>query len=137
MNAAGEEQALQLPGVNLKRLFRAFVTAADYSQPKITAFIEAATREAAVRKLTAHIAILEYRKLEEVAERIYNCYSAAELIDEGLSGDRALRLFETGWSGGKATHYVESPLVLTTNPGALLRLWARIPTATEGQERQP
>jgi hypothetical protein len=44
----------------------------------VTAFVEAGTRGAAVRKIAGAIAILEYRKPEEVAERIYNCSSARE-----------------------------------------------------------
>jgi hypothetical protein len=49
---------------------------------------------------------LEHRSPVAVEERVYNCYSAKELIDEGLSESTELRLFEVGWSDGKATHFV-------------------------------
>jgi hypothetical protein len=62
-----------------------------------------------------------------VEERIYNCYNGPELVDEGLSESHELRLFETGWSGGKATHFVTEPLFLLEHPAELCRLWASIP----------
>jgi hypothetical protein len=94
---------------------------------EVTAFVEAASREAAVRKISQAITAIEFGSTpESVAERIYNCNSAADLIAEGLSDDHAVRLFETGWSGDRAICFVESPLVLTPNPAPLLRVWAQI-----------
>jgi len=62
---------------------------------------------------------------ETVEERIYNCSSAQELVDDGISEDLELRLFEVGWSGTSA-YFVEEPLFLVTSP-ALIRKWAQIP----------
>jgi hypothetical protein len=73
------------------------------------------------------VGALEHRSPVAVAERIYNCYSGKDLIDEGLSENPELRLFETGWTGGKATHFVTEPLFLLDHPAELCRLWASIP----------
>jgi hypothetical protein len=116
--------------IDLTRLYRAHVSAVDWRGAERTAFVEASSHHAAAKKIAAAIAALEYRKPEEVIERVYNCASAGELIAEGLSDDHAVRLFETGWTGGKPTHFVEAPLVLVPNPGPLLRVWAQIPQPT-------
>jgi hypothetical protein len=110
--------------IDVTRLYRAHVTPADWRGTEVTAFVEAGTREAAIRKIAGAIAALEYRKPEEIAERIYNLTSAEELIAEGLSEDRAVRLFETGWSGNRAASFVEAPLVLMPNTAPLLKVWA-------------
>jgi len=73
------------------------------------------------------VGALEHRSSVAVEDRIYNCYAAKELIDEGLSDCPELRIFETGWSGGKATHFVTEPLFLLDHPAELCRLWASIP----------
>ena len=113
--------------IDITRLYRAHVTAADWREPEVTAFVEASGPRMACAKIAGAIAALELRKPEEVAERIYNCTPAAELIDEGLSDDHALRLFECGWSGNQVIAWIESPLVLTRDPAPLLHAWARIP----------
>jgi hypothetical protein len=112
--------------IDITRLYRAHVSGADWRGAERTAFVEASSHHAAAKKIAAAIAVLEYRKPEEVAERIYNLTSAEELIAEGLSEDHALRLFETGWQGGRPTYFVRSPLVLTADPGPLLRVWAQL-----------
>ena len=116
---------------HFRRLFRAHVQPHDWRQPELTAFVEAGTHNAAIKKIAAAIAALEYRKPEEVQERLYNCSSAEELLEQGLSEDHALRLFETGWSD-RVVSWVEQPMVLTANPGLLLSVWARIPRTTGG-----
>jgi hypothetical protein len=73
------------------------------------------------------VGALEHRSPVAVEERVYNCYAAKELFDGGLSDSPELRLFETGWSGGKATHFVTEPLFLLDQPAELCRLWAAIP----------
>jgi hypothetical protein len=121
-----------MSALNVSRLFRAFVSGRDgYRSPERTVFIEAASREGAVRKIAAVIAALEFGStVEGVQERIYNCAPAAECIDEGLSTDLELRLFETGWSGGKPICFVECPLFLLDDPAPLCRKWAQIPQPT-------
>jgi hypothetical protein len=123
------QTALSTVPHQFRRLFRAHVQPQDWRQPECTAFVEAGTHSAAVRKIAGAIAALEYRKPEEVQERIYNCSSAEELIAEGLSEDHALRLFETGWSD-RVVSWVESPLVLLLDPAPLLKVWARITAVT-------
>jgi len=118
--------------IEITRLWRAHVSSADWRKSEVTAFIEAGNATAAAKKIATVIATLEYRKPEDVEERIYNVASADELTAEGLSDDHAVRLFECGWCGGKATHFVEHPLVLVANPGPLLAAWARIPRPSTG-----
>jgi hypothetical protein len=110
--------------LNLSRLYRDHISPADWRGTERTAFVEGSSHNCACKKIAAAVAALDHRTPEQVAERIYNCYSAKELIDEGLSDDLELRIYETGWSGGKATHFVEHPLFLTAEPGVLARAWA-------------
>jgi len=125
--AAGPSDVSLTSTIDLTRLYRAHVSAADWRGTEVTAFVEAGTHKGAIRKIAGAIAALEYRKPEEITDRIYNCSTAEELIAEGLSESHTVRLFETGWGGGCVTHFVESPLVLTANPGPLLRVWAQLP----------
>jgi hypothetical protein len=90
-------------------------------------FIEASSVRDAVRRIAVTVGALEYRSTEEVVERVYNTARAAELIDEGLSEDHTLRLFETGWGSNKVIAWVEQPLFLMAAPAALMRVWAQIP----------
>jgi hypothetical protein len=120
------EQAHPVPSP-FRRLFRAHITPLDWRQPELTAFVEAGSRETAVRKIAQAIAAIEFGSTpESVQERIYNCCGSAELIDEGLGEDLEGRLMETGWGGGKPICFVEHPLVLLTDPAPLLRAWARV-----------
>ena len=125
---AEQAQSVTLP-VHFRRLYRAHVQPQDWRQPELTAFVEAGTHNAAVKKIAAAIAALEYRKPEEMQERLYNCSSAEELIEQGLSDDHALRLFETGWSD-RVVSWVEHPLVLLADPAPLLKVWARVTQVT-------
>jgi hypothetical protein len=129
MNA---QPAAQPVPAAFRRLYRAHIQPAhDWRQPELTAFLEAGSRETAVRKIAQAIAAIEFGSTPaSVQERIYNCSGAAELIDEGLSENLEERLMETGWSGGKATHFVEHPLVLLSDPAPLLFVWARAKAAT-------
>jgi hypothetical protein len=120
-----------MSGLNLSRIFRAHVTPQHSRGTEVTAFVEAASREAAVRKISQAITAIEFGSTaESVAERIYNCNSAAELIEEGLGEDLEARLFETGWSGGKPICFVGHPLFLLADPAALCRKWAQLPQPT-------
>jgi hypothetical protein len=113
-------------GIDFSRLYRAHIGSADWRRPERTAFVEAFSHNCACKKIVAAVAALEHRQPAEVADRIYNCYSAKELVDEGLSEEIELRLFETGWSGGKATHFVSEPLFLLERPRALIAVWTEI-----------
>jgi hypothetical protein len=113
-----------IAGINLARFYRAHVQGAYYRSPERTAFVEAFSHQCACKKIAATVAVLENRTPAEVA---YNCFSAQELVDQGLSEDPALRLFETGWSGGRPTYFVREPLFLLAAPAAMIRKWAAIP----------
>ena len=107
------------------RLYRAHIGAESYGTER-TAFVEAVSHQAAARKIANAVAALELRLPETIEERIYNVTSAQEeLIDEGLSEDLEMRLFEIGWCGNMPTAFVEDPLFLVTAP-ALIRKWAQI-----------
>jgi hypothetical protein len=124
-----------IAGINLARFYRAHVQGTNYRSPECTAFVEAFSHQCACKKIAAAVAVLENRTPDEVADRIYNCFSAQELVDQGLSEDPALRLFETGWSGGRPTYFVREPLFLLAAPAAIIRKWAAIP-APEPKEVQ-
>ncbi len=121
--------------IDLTRLYRAYVSPADWRGQEACVFVEAASREAAIRKIASCLAVLQYRKPEEVAEAIYNLAHAEELIAENISEDHASRLFECGWSANRVIAWVQAPLVLMRDPGPLLSAWARIPRPSAGGAR--
>jgi hypothetical protein len=108
------------------RIYRAHISAPSVYGAERTAFVEAAGHRDAVRKIAAAVAALETRLPETVEERIYNCASARELIEDGSSEDIELRLFETGWCGNDAVSFVTEPLFLLAAPASLIRKWAQI-----------
>ncbi len=116
--------------IDLTRLYRGFLSPRDFREPEITVFVNAIGRESAIRKIAAAVAALEFGSTPEaVKERIYNPASALELIEDGTSEDHVLRLFECGWCGGEVIAWVSQPMFLVREPAALIRAWARIPTA--------
>ena len=83
----------------------------------MTAFVKASTRRWAIHRIATVIAALEDGgTAESVSHRIYNCTSAAECVEEGLSEDLEARIFETGWGGGKPICFVQHPLFLVADP---------------------
>jgi hypothetical protein len=109
---------------DLTRLYRAYVTPLSASQPELCVFVEAASRDGARQRLCALVALITLRRIDEVADAVYNLFSAAELIDEGMSDRRECRLFECSWSRARIG-YVEAPLFLVSNPLPLLAAWLR------------
>ena len=112
---------------HLRRLYRAFVTPQNPSDPERTFYVEAVTHQAAAKKIAGTIVALEYTKLQEAAETVYNVTSVFELIHEGVSDALEARLFEAGRSGDRVCAWVEAPVFLVREPAALMRAWARIP----------
>jgi hypothetical protein len=113
---------------SFRRLYRAFVQPRRWPDIELTAFVEASSRQLAIHRIAAAITALEHGStVESVSERIYNCASAIECVAQGLSETRELRIFETGWGGGKAICFVEHPLFLLPDPAPLCRKWAQIP----------
>ena len=132
----GQAQPVPLP-VHFRRLYRAHVQPKDWRQPELTAFIEAGSRETAVRKIAQAITAIECGSTaESVAERCYNLAGASELIDDGLGEDIEGRLFETGWGNGRPLCFVEHPLVLLSDPAPLLKVWARVTRTMTASEVQ-
>jgi hypothetical protein len=78
------------PSLNFSRLYRAHVQPSDWRGAERTAFVEAFSHSAAVKKIAAAGGALEHRSPDAVADRIYNCYSSKKLIDEGLSESHEL-----------------------------------------------
>jgi hypothetical protein len=105
--------------------YRAHISADDRGAER-TAFVEAASPRDAARKIADAVAAFEGRSSDTVERLIYNLASARELIEMGVSEDFELRLFETGWNGGKAVSFVQEPLFLLAAPSALILKWAQL-----------
>lgn len=118
----------RIGGVDVARLYRAFVEPADYRGTERVVFVEASNRPSAIGIIAAAVAAIESRTPGEVDDRIINCDSAHELINQGASDDLELRLFETGWSGDRPT-FLREALFLLDVPTALIRKWSEIPAA--------
>jgi hypothetical protein len=112
--------------VDLRRIFRAFVTPQEWRRPERTVFIEAWTERNAHERIAQAIAVLDRCSIQDAAERIYNLYSARELLETGLSSDPLVRIFETGWSGNEVVCWVTHPLFLVEDAGLLIRAWTQI-----------
>jgi hypothetical protein len=115
-----------MSALDLSRLHRVIVGSPDSRAPERVAFVEAIHGHAALKKVAAAIAALECRSPSAVEERLYNIQSAEECVEQGISDDVELRVFETGWNGHAPT-YVEEPLFLVAAPAALIRAWSRCP----------
>ena len=115
-----------MSALDLSRLYRVVVGSPDSVHPERVAFVEATNGHSALKKVAAAIGALEYRSPATVGARLYNVQSAQECIDDGLSDDSELRVFETGWNGHAPT-YVEQPLFLVSAPADLIRVWSRYP----------
>ena len=111
---------------HLRRLYRAHVTPQRPTDPERTFYVEAATHQAAAKKIAGTIAALEYSKLYEAEQAIYNVHSIFELIHDGMSDNIEARIFECGWGSGRVVTWVETPVFLVANPAPLLRAWAAI-----------
>lgn len=126
----------------LERLYRAHIEPHHWRGVERTAYIEAFGERDALDLIAAVIGVIERRPPDEVRERLYNCKSARECIEEGLSEDQELRLFETG-SGPEGLSYVREPLFLVEAPSRLARVWSRtmlqaahdgdVPTLTDAE----
>jgi hypothetical protein len=117
------------PPPDLHRIFRAHATPLDWRRPERTVYIEAWCAHGAKERMAQAIAALDWCTREDAAERLYNIYSARELLENGVSADPLTRLFETGWCGGRAVSFVTHPLILVEDAGPLLRAWAAIDQA--------
>lgn len=110
--------------LDTSRLYRAYVSPLSPSRPELAVFAEASSRDLAHRHICELVALITRRTIDDVADALYNLSSAHELMDEGVSDPRELRLFESGWSG-KRIFYIDAPLCLVTDPQPLLDAWQR------------
>lgn len=106
--------------------------------PDRWAFIEGYDDDYARRRLAAIVAAAELIRPHEAEERVSICQSARNLIKEGVSHDRELRLFEVLRLGDRVTSFVQQPLFIVPSPAALIRKWASIPHSdvTTQEDRQ-
>lgn len=112
--------------LNHTRVYRAHVSPAS-GECEPTVYVEAGSHEGAIRKIVAAISACQpWRK--DVADAVYNCHSAVELIDQGESADVELRLFEVGWGGGRSPSMCSNPVFLVEEPGAWAAKWAEART---------
>jgi hypothetical protein len=115
--------------IDFSRLYRAHVEAdhPDSHRPERMAYIESIDEDSARRRIVAILAAWEFLKPQDAEERVSNCQSARDIIKEGISEDREMRLFEVARSATRVTAFVREPLFLLQAPGALIRKWASIP----------
>lgn len=88
-------------------------------------FFQANSRDDAARKLTALIAAIDGVPEDQVS--FYNLDSYQELVNNGVSENVRLRIFETGWQGLNVACWARNPLFLVRDPGPLFRLWSTLP----------
>lgn len=116
-------------GISIERLYRAHITPSTPGQPHRTVFVEAVNDTAALRKVREVLAALENRSAKHLAEceAVYECRSALELMQQGVSDDLDARLFETaGARDGKVVSFIRHPVFLLQDPAPLTRKWAQI-----------
>lgn len=106
---------------NFFSLYRAHVGSDDYRRPERTVFVRAGSEREALTKIAGALAAIEQRPVTEIEESLYNCRSARECVEMGVSADLELRLFEVGW--GTQTLFVEEPIFLVDHPAAMWRKW--------------
>jgi hypothetical protein len=109
------------------RLYRAHVEGQYGSHDghdEVTVFVEAASHREAADRIARSLAASQPHR-QELRDSIYNCSSAAELIEQGESADVDLRLFEVGWGGGQAPVMCRAPVFLVRNVEALASKWAQ------------
>jgi hypothetical protein len=93
--------------------------------------VTASGHEAATNKMRTFLADLYECNQEQVS--IYSVYSYHEQVSQGMSADEDLRLFETGWQGGKPVAWAADALIVVDHEtSAFLRnVHSRIPTSAK------
>lgn len=110
---------------HLRRLYRAFVTPQRATDPEKCFYVEAATHQAAGKKIAGVISTLEYSKLYDAEQAVYNVHSIHELIHDGLSDELEARIYECGVDHGRIC-FVEHPVFLVRDPAPLIQAWVRV-----------
>jgi hypothetical protein len=89
----------------------------------VEAFALESTRESARQFFGAAIALIAGKPAGELESSRLDSYQ--DLVNNGISEDEELRVFETAWRGVTVAGWVERPLFLTTDP-TLVGKWARL-----------
>lgn len=117
-----------VPTLDVSRLHRAHIEPCPNNYyPERMAYVEAMDEDSARRRVVEVLAALELIRIEDARERVSDCRRATDLIKEGVSEDRMLRLFEVARDGDRAISFVAEPVFLVRRPAALILKWASIP----------
>lgn len=95
----------------------------ESGEGSVQVFALESTRDAARRFFEATIALIAGRPGIDL--ELYNLVSYRDLVDNGVSEDEDLRVFEIGSRGDMVTAWVDRPLFLTTDP-TLVGKWAEL-----------
>ncbi len=105
----------------------------ESGEGSVQAFALESTRDAARRFFEAAIALIAGRPGIDL--ELYNLYSYRDLVDNGVSDDEDLRVFEIGARGDMVTAWANKPLFLTTDP-TLVGKWAELQAERAAQAMQ-
>jgi hypothetical protein len=95
----------------------------ESGEGSVQVFALESTRDAARRFFEAAIALIAGRPGIDL--ELYNLVSYRDLVDNGVSEDEDLRVFEIGSRGDMVTAWADKPLFLTTDP-TLVGKWAEL-----------
>ena len=95
----------------------------ESGEGSVQVFALESTRDAARRFIEATIALIAGRPGIDL--ELYNLVSYRDLVDNGVSEDEDLRVFEIGSRGIMVTVWTDKPLFLTTDP-TLVGKWAEL-----------
>jgi hypothetical protein len=95
----------------------------ESGEASVQAFALESTRDSARRFFEAAIALIVGRPADDL--ELYNLYSYRDLVDNGVSEDEDLRVFEVGSRGDVVTAWARKSLFLTTDP-TLVGKWAEL-----------
>lgn len=105
----------------------------ESGEGSIQAFALESTRDAARSFFEAAIALIAGRPGIDL--ELYSLYAYRDLIDNGVSDDEDLRVFEIGSRGDVVTAWANKPLFLTTDP-TLVGKWAELQAERAAQAAQ-
>jgi len=86
----------------------------ESGEDSVQAFALESTRDSARLFFEAAIALIAGRPADDLD--LCNLYSYRDLVDNGVSEDEDLRVFEVGSRGDVVTAWANKPLFLTTDP---------------------
>lgn len=120
-------RASGVPAIDLSRVHRAHIEPCPNNYfPERMAYVDAMDEDSARRRVAEVVAASELIRIEDAKERVSDCRRATDLIKDGVSEDRILRLFEVARDGDRASVFVDEPLFLVRRPAALILKWASI-----------